>query len=138
MALTGPSLPETNTIPKPKKVVGGRIMAKTFAAGSGTIAALTPLARLTATPDHYVVWDPAGSGGAGAGAETIVAFSDYREPHTLDAGGETIANVLLAGTMRAADVVVPSSTDRATLDTALKSTELRKLGFLFDDLPGSG
>lgn len=133
MALSGPSYPESNNLTAHKQVLNPRIMPKTFAAGSGTLAPLTPVGKLTAS-GHFAIWNPGNSDGS----EVIAGFTDYRDSFDLDASDEVIGLVVLEGTMRSTDVVVPSSTNEATLFTHLRAARMRELGFYFDDLTGAG
>ena len=110
-----------------ERVAPTAILPKTLAAGSGTLARLTPVAYNTST-DKWVAWTNGGANGTG----TISGF--LNEEVTLDASDELIANVILTGKIHAADVALPSGESQGNLDTALKAASLREKGMIVQGL----
>ena len=104
-----------------------RILPKTLASGSGTLARLTPVAFNTST-NFWVVWDADGPNG------TDVISGFLNEEVTLDGSNELIANVILAGVIHRDAVPVPSAETQNDLDTALKAATLREKGLFVQGL----
>lgn len=103
------------------------IQPKTFASGSGTLERLTPVAFNTSST-KWVVWTNGGSNGTG----TIKGFI-WPDPVVLSASGEVLGNVMTAGLIHFADIVVPYGETSGNLKTALRGT-VRALGFTIQGL----
>lgn len=103
------------------------IQPKTFAAGSGTLAPLTPVAYNTST-NKWVVWTNGGANGTG----TIKGFVGL-DAVVLDAANEVLGNVILGGIIHYEDIVLPSGESAGNLKTALTGT-VRQLGFTVQGL----
>lgn len=98
------------------------IQPKTFAAGSGTLAPLTPVAYNTSTN----FWVPFANGGAN-GTGTIKGFVGP-DPIVLAASNEVLGNVIMGGTIHLADIPIIAGYTLAQLKTALTGT-VRALGY---------
>ena len=103
------------------------VQPKTFAAGSGTLAPLTPIAYNTST-NKWVVWTSGGANGTG----TIRGFVGL-DAVVLDAANEVLGNVILGGIIHYEDIVLPSGESAGNLKTALTGT-VRQLGFTIQGL----
>jgi hypothetical protein len=108
-------------------VCGERIQPKTFAAGTGTLAVLTPVAFNTST-NLWAVWDAGGSNGL-----NVIRGFVWADDITLSATGEVIGNVLMEGTINYSDIVLPTGELEADLKAALRSGP-RDLGILIQNL----
>lgn len=104
---------------------------KTFAAGSGDILHLTPVAYNTST-NKWVVWATGGSNGTGI----IGGF--LCEPQTgkitLASGGEVLGNVMTHGIIHFGDIVVAGGTE-AELKTALRTPSTKAVTLKIQGLP---
>ena len=103
------------------------IQPKKFAAGSGTLAQLTPVAFNTST-NQWVVWATGGANGTG----TISGFV-WADEITLNASDEVLGNVLLQGKVHYDDIVVTGGTE-GQLQTALRVAGLREKGIIIQGL----
>lgn len=103
------------------------IQPKTFAAGSGTLAKLCPVAFNTST-NQWVVWTNGGANGTG----TISGFV-WPDAVVLDSDEEVIGNVLMQGRVHYADIPVPTGETADNLKTALRSGP-RGLGLIIEGL----
>lgn len=102
------------------------IQPKTFASGSGTLAALTPVAYNTST-QKWVQWANGGANGTGS----IMGFV-WPDPVILDGANEVIGQVCMEGDIHFDDIPVVGGT-LAQLKTACET--LRDLGFTIQGLP---
>lgn len=103
------------------------IQPKKFASGSGTLAALTPVAYNTST-NMWVVWTNGGANGTG----TISGFV-WPDAVVLDSDEEVLGNILLEGKIHHDDIPVPSGETQNNLDAALRSGP-RALGLIVQGL----
>lgn len=109
------------------------IQPKTFAAGTGTLLPLTPVAYNTSTN----FWVPITNGGAN-GTGTIKGFVGP-EPITLAAGNEVLGNVIMGGKIHFGDIPATGTLagggtyTNAELKALLKGT-VRSLGFTIQGL----
>lgn len=101
------------TVGAQKRICATWTQAKTFAAGSGTIAKGTPLGVVSASKD-WGEWDA----DSGAGLATFRGIA-WPNDIVLDAGGEVIGNVMLAGKAHIDDMVLPGNETLTTLKAAL-------------------
>jgi len=112
-----------------KRVHVEKMGPRTFAtdAGAATVVELTPLVEASG---EWSVWQD-------ADANTIQGFL-INEPDglLLSATEEVLGNVMLAGRIHAADVVLPAGQTQNTLDTALRHVSLRNLGIFVQGLDG--
>lgn len=126
----------SDTVAAEPRAVATRAAVRKFAtaAGSPTLARLTPVARNTST-GQWVAWTNGGANGTG----TIKGFvwSD-NDGLALDASDETLGVVMLEGQIHHDDVPVPSGESQGNLTTALQAETLRELGIFVqgtDSLP---
>lgn len=105
----------------------GSIQPKTFASGSGTLAALTPVAFNTSTSK----WVPYASGGAN-GTGTISGFV-WPDAVVLDGTNDVLGNVILGGRIHLDDIPIISGYTLAQLKTSLLS-DARSRGFIIEGL----
>lgn len=117
----------TDPISRGLRVEPKTIQPKTFATGSGTLAALTPVAYNTST-NKWVVWTNGGSNGTG----TVSGFI-FPDAVTLNASKEVIGQVLIQGKIHYSDIVLPENEVEANLKTALRSGP-RGLGLIIQGL----
>ena len=105
---------------------------KTFASGSGTLAALTAVAFNTST-DQWVVWDADGTNGT-----NIIKGFVWPDEVVLDAGGEVLGQVVLGGRIHYDDIpIVSGSYNQTELQDALRgdaASDVRSLGFIIEGL----
>lgn len=101
----------------------------TFASGSGTLEALTPLAFNTST-NKWVVW----TNGGGNGTGTILGFV-WPDPVELSAAGEVIGQIMAKGRISYHDIVLPYGEAESDLKTALRNGLVAK-GLIIEDLEG--
>jgi len=106
-----------------KRVWPTSIQPKTFASGSGTIAAGTPVAYNTSLNQ----WVPFVNAGAnGAGTCKGIAWPDAI---VLSAGGEVIGQVMMEGKIHFDDIVIAWTNVLANIQTMARSG-LRDIGIL--------
>lgn len=112
------------------RVEANSIQPKTFAAGSGTLAKLTPVMFNTAT-DEWEVWaaDPA------TGTEGAIAGLVWPNEIVLDSDEEVLGNVMLSGRVHFDDIVLPDGESEDDLKEACR-TDLRIRGILVQGLDG--
>jgi len=105
-----------------KRVWPSVIQPKTFAGGSGTIAAGTPVAFNTSVNQ----WQPYVNAGAnGTGTVKGIAWPD---DIVLNAGGEVIGQVMMEGKIHFDDIVVAWTNTLGNIQTMARSGGLRELG----------
>lgn len=97
---------------------------RSFAAGSGVLAALTPVALNTST--HF--WVPFASGGAN-GTGTIGGFV-WPDAITLDAANQVLGCVMFRGEIHIDDIPIISGYTLAQLKTAINASSLRTKGLI--------
>lgn len=97
---------------------------KALAAGSGTIARLTPMALNTST--HF--WTPFQSGGLN-GVGTIGGFL-WPNDAVLDAANQTLGVIMLRGEIHIDDIPIIAGYTLAQLKTAINASSLRQKGIL--------
>ncbi len=114
-------------LPALKRVIAKTIQPKTFAAGTGTLAKLTPVVYNTST-NQWTVWANGGANGTG----TIKGFV-WPDPITLVSDKEVIGNVLIEGKIHFDDIALPTGQTAANLKTACRSGP-RDLGLFIQGL----
>jgi len=127
MALNPNELFSSASVAALKRVEAKTIQPKTFASGSGTLAALTPVAFNTST-GFWVVWTNGGANGTG----TIKGFV-WPDAVVLDSDEEVLGNVLLEGKIHYADIALPDGETAANLKGALRDGP-RSLGIIIQGL----
>lgn len=113
-----------------KRVRADRLEPKTFAGGTGTIKAMTPVAR-NASNGLWGLWDS-------DGANTLDAIQGFLwEDLTLVSGAETLAQVMVAGVIHYDEIVLPSEDENdTTLKAGLRAT-MRAKNIYIDGLDGT-
>jgi len=99
MTLNSNELFSSNSVDAVPSVQADVIMPKEFAAGSGTLPRLAPIA-LNSSTKKFVPWDEDGSNDA----DTIVGFV-WPDPIVLNATDEVLGQVMLAGRLHYDDVL---------------------------------
>lgn len=103
------------------------VQPKTFASGSGTLAALTPVAFNTST-SKWVIYASGGANGTG----TISGFV-WPDAVVLDGSNEVLGNVMLGGRIHLDDIPIVSGYTLAQLKASLIS-DARSRGFIIEGL----
>lgn len=129
MALNPNDLLTTTTgVGSGKRIFPESVQPMVFAAGSGTLAALTPVAFDT-NAGTWKLFQNGGSNGVG----TIKGF--LTQPVTLDSDEEVMGLVMLTGRIHLADIPIVSGYNLAQLKTAIKAG-VRDLGIIVEGMDG--
>ncbi|MFG0317082.1 MAG: hypothetical protein ACF8XB_07415, partial [Planctomycetota bacterium JB042] len=83
------------------------------------------------TTGKWVVWTDGGANGTG----TISGFV-YPDGVVTDETDDVLGNVMIRGSIHAADVALPTGEDQADLDAALKAATLREKGIDVEGIAG--
>jgi len=106
------------------------VQPKTFASGSITLAALTPVAFNTST-SQWVIFASGGANGTG----TIKGFV-WPDPVVLAAGGEVLGQVLMTGRIHLNDIPIVTGYTLAQLKTAIIASAVRNQGIIVEGMTG--
>lgn len=107
------------------------IQPKTFAAGAGTLAELTPVQFNTST-GFWEVWS-ADPDSTNSNAGQVRGFT-WPDKTVLVSGAEVLGNVMLQGKIHYDDIVLPYNEDEADLIADL-TANARALGLIIQGLP---
>lgn len=119
---------DNGPFPKQLRAIAYTVQPKTFATGSVTLPALTPVAYNTSS-GKWVVWTNSGSNGTG----TISGFV-WPDAVVLSSSGDVLGNVMLEGKINFNDIALPSGQNLSDLKTACQSGP-RALGLIIEGLP---
>lgn len=120
-------LNQDGPFPQQLRAQATTIQPKTFGTGTGTLERLTPVAFNTST-NKWAVWTHGGGNGTG----TISGFV-WPDAVTLDATGDVIGQVMLAGRVHYDDIALPYGEIADNLKAALRSGP-RALGIFVEGL----
>ena len=109
------------------------VRPKTFAGGTALIKKGTPVAKHTSggSDTLWAEWDSDGA----TGLQVLEGFA-WPDDIQLISGKEVLGNVMLAGKLHYADIVLPTSgaENATTLNAELRSQDFRAKGFDIDGL----
>lgn len=128
MALDPQNLGRSDTVfpsrPRMIPAQGGGAGVRSFAAGSGELALATPIFFDSGSNNEATIW---------TNGEDIDGFV-WGSPVTLNSSATVLGDVMLAGQIHAADVVLPDGETQNNLNTALRASLLRQKGIFVQGL----
>lgn len=128
MALQPNELFTSNTEPAKLRIFSESTQPKTFAAGAVTLAKGSPIAFDTVAKT-WKVW-----ANAGANETNLIRGFVWPDAVKLEAGGEVLGQVLMAGRVHAGDVPLPAGETQPNLDAALQSGVRERTGIIIEGL----
>ena len=128
MALQPNELFTSNTEAAKLRIFSTSTQPKTFAAGAVKLLKGIPVAFDTVAK-FWKVWAD-----AGANETDLIRGFVWADDIQLEAGGEVLGNVMLAGRIHAADVPLPGGETQPNLDAALQSGVRERTGIIIEGL----